>query len=216
MSRGKIRVAPEGRSDLWLADRDSLKEWILSSGFDTIHNFSSVGSAAIGADHSVDSVLCDIDRAARVAVLTGDAAAGNLGHSLSIIAPAGDGSGERLEMYDIGAVTVGDLEVVALSDVNDHGTGGDGGVSGTVVRGGDCLSTWVALAHAVDPVLVDLGAEFHKPVQGDASHKIIGWAAANALVQVGWLADDGSLCDDLGSEGGDMHQAVYVVVDPNG
>lgn len=105
-----ISVTPEGRDGVWVPDRDSLKAWITEQGFDAIHNFISAGPALIGADHDVESVLADIDRADRVGLLTGDAKKGNLNHALALIFidnPAGD---EHLEMYDIGELTEEHLE----------------------------------------------------------------------------------------------------------
>lgn len=108
----RIIVTPEGRDGLWLADRASLKAWIVAQGFDQIHNFCSSGPMVVGADHSVESVLTDIDAADRVAVLTGDAKRGNLGHALALVVPDGyHGLPERLEMYDLGDITVADLDV---------------------------------------------------------------------------------------------------------
>jgi hypothetical protein len=59
----------------------------------------------IGADHELASVLEDIDRAQRLAVLTGYAQRGNMGHALALIID------NKLEMYDIGELTEDDLEV---------------------------------------------------------------------------------------------------------
>lgn len=103
----KIKVTPEGRPDVWLPDRASLKEWILSKDLKRIHNFvTSVPTMVLGADHDVDSVLDDIDQADRLAVLVGDARRQNMNHALAVIMP-----GERLELFDIGEVTEDDLEV---------------------------------------------------------------------------------------------------------
>lgn len=110
----KIVVTPEGRPELWLAERSSLKAWIGAQGFEQIHNFGAIGAMCIGADHDVDSVLADIDAADRVALLMGDARKGNMGHALALIVPDGyKGLPERLEMYDIGDVTDDDLAVNA-------------------------------------------------------------------------------------------------------
>lgn len=59
----------------------------------------------IGADHSVESVLEDIDKAERVALVTGKQAGTNIGHELAII------FNNKLEVYDIGKITPEDLEV---------------------------------------------------------------------------------------------------------
>lgn len=106
-----ITVTPEGREGLWLADRESLKAWIEEQNFEHIHNFIASGALVVGADHEVPGVLADIDAAERVAVLTGEARMGNLGHALALIMPAGQGRPERLEMFDIGDVTEADLTI---------------------------------------------------------------------------------------------------------
>ena len=117
----EIAVTPEGREGVWLADRDSLKSWITEQGFEHIHNFVASGPLVIGADHSPESVLDDIDQADGVAILTGDAAKGNLGHALAIIAPPSHGLPQRLEMYDIGKITEADLSLPDPSRVVPNG-----------------------------------------------------------------------------------------------
>lgn len=95
-----IAVTPEGRPDVWIPDRASLKEWIVAKNFESIHNFkTSVPGMALGANHEVASVLSDIDAAERLALLTGEARLGNMNHALALIMP-----GERLELFDIGDV----------------------------------------------------------------------------------------------------------------
>lgn len=107
-----ISVTPEGREGLWLADRESLKAWIVAQEFEFIHNYGTAGPMLVGADHDVAGVLADIDTAERVAVLTGDARRGNMNHALALVVPEGyKGLPERLEMYDIGEVTEADLNV---------------------------------------------------------------------------------------------------------
>lgn len=107
----RIAVTPEGRDGIWIADRDSLKAWIVAQEFDEIHNMgTAVRGMIIGADHDVDGVLADIDSAEKVALMTGEMFTHNLRHALAIIAAPGNGLPERLEMYDIGEVTVDDLD----------------------------------------------------------------------------------------------------------
>lgn len=99
----KIKVKPEGRPDMWLVqDKESLVEFIRSKGLKEIHNFVQSGHTVIGADHSVDNVLKDIDKAERLAVITDPNA--NMGHAMAI-------ADVKLEMYDIGPITVDDLEI---------------------------------------------------------------------------------------------------------
>lgn len=98
-----IRVTPEGRPGVWLADKESLKAFIRSKGWKAIHNFRPTGALLLGADHGVESVLEDIDRAERVALLTDGAERHNVGHTLALIIQ------NRLECYDIGKITRDDL-----------------------------------------------------------------------------------------------------------
>ena len=100
-----IRVEPEGREGVWLAERTSLKDWIVAQHFEEIHTWVPVGGILLGAVHSVESVLADIDRASRIALVTsGDRAKS---HALRLILPAEPPvhADEHLEMYDIGEVT---------------------------------------------------------------------------------------------------------------
>lgn len=99
----KIKVKAEGRPDVWLVeDKASLKAFIKGKKLKTIHNFVQSGPMVIGADHSVKSVLEDIDAAERMAVFTDPNA--NMGHALAI-------ADVKLEMYDIGPVTLDDLDI---------------------------------------------------------------------------------------------------------
>lgn len=109
----KIAVTPEGREGIWLADRESLKAWIVAQNFEQIHNMgTAVAGMLLGADHEVEGVLTDIDRAERVAIMTGAMFKHNIGHALAVIMPPEqNGLPQRLEMYDVGEVKVEDLEV---------------------------------------------------------------------------------------------------------
>jgi hypothetical protein len=109
----KIHATPEGREGIYVPEKESLKAWIKEKKFKQIHNFIPSGSMMIGADHDVASVLADIDSATRLAILTGDHANGNMGHALSLIFGDYDkGEKEHLEVYDIGRVEEGEIEVV--------------------------------------------------------------------------------------------------------
>lgn len=101
----KIKVTPEGRDGVWLPEKESLKAWIVDMNFDSIHNFVASGPMMIGANHEVESVLDDIDRGERLAVMTGETRRQNMNHALAII------TNEKLEVYDIGELTEEDLEV---------------------------------------------------------------------------------------------------------
>lgn len=97
----KIKVQREGRENMWIPEKRSLKSFIKSKHFETIHNFIPTGIAILGADHSVDSVLNDIDNADRIAIFTDTYM--NMGHSMALI------RNEKLECYDIGKITDDDL-----------------------------------------------------------------------------------------------------------
>ena|ERR1035437_4969623 len=106
----KIKVKPEGRKNMWEAEKTSLKEFIKSRKLKTIHNFIPSGMMILGADHEVKSVLADIDRSSRNAVFTDDTL--NMGHSMALI--FGDykkGDKEKLECYNIGEIKLDDLEI---------------------------------------------------------------------------------------------------------
>ncbi len=96
----KIKVKPEGRPNAWIPEKESLKAFIKAKKFKEIHNFIPTRGMMIGANHSVKSVLKDIDNADRLAVFTDDS---NMKHALAIILS------EKLEIYDIGKITKKDL-----------------------------------------------------------------------------------------------------------
>ena len=99
----KIKVKKEGREGIYIPEKDSLKDFIKSKKLKSIHNFIPNGNVFLGADHEVESVIDDIDRAERLGILVGNMA--NMGHCLSLI------SNERLECYDIGKITEKDLDI---------------------------------------------------------------------------------------------------------
>ena len=101
----KIRVTPEGRDGIFLVEKDDLKTFIKNRKLETIHNFVGGGPFMIGADHSIESVMEELGGAERLALLTGRAKQGNMGHALALVI------GEKLEMYDIGDLTEDDLLV---------------------------------------------------------------------------------------------------------
>ena len=106
----EIKVKPEGRKNMWIPERESVKAFIKSRKLKKIHNFIPTSSMMLGADHDVESVFKDIDTASRLAVFTDPNA--NMGHSLALI--FGDhkkGDTEKLEMYDIGKITKEDLQL---------------------------------------------------------------------------------------------------------
>jgi len=92
----KIKVKPEGREDIWIPEKESLKKYIRAKRFTSIHNIIPDGNIMFGADHEVNSVFRDIDRADEIAIFTDKSF--NDGHSLALIYK------NRLEIYDIGEI----------------------------------------------------------------------------------------------------------------
>ena len=105
----KLKVTAEGRKNIWLPEKESLKEFIKSRNLEAIHNFRGGSSLIIGADHDVESVLEDIDRAERLAVFTDNS---NMGHSMALIIQ------NMVECYDIGKVTEEDLVKGVVQSIN--------------------------------------------------------------------------------------------------
>lgn len=106
----KLKVKPEGRKDMWVPEKESLKSFIRARKLKKIHNFIPSGFMMIGADHDVKSVLADVDRSSRAAVFTENQ---NMGHSLALIfGKAENGDKEELEFYDIGKITKEDLQIL--------------------------------------------------------------------------------------------------------
>lgn len=100
----KIIVTPEGRENIYVvADRESLKEYIKGLGLEKIHNFVQTGNIFLGADHSIDSVLSDVDKADRLAVFTDPLT--NMKHSLALVI------NNKLECFDVGEITKENLSV---------------------------------------------------------------------------------------------------------
>ena len=102
----KIKVKKEGREGVYLVEKEEIKKYLKNEGYEMIHNYPApTGGMLIGADHSLESVLEDIDKSERIAILTGSAGLNNMGHSLSVIIE------NKLELFDIGEITEKDLEI---------------------------------------------------------------------------------------------------------
>lgn len=101
----KILCKPEGRDEIYLPDKASLIAWIKEQNFTEIHNIMDGGMVKIGADHSMESVIQDIEDSDRIAILIGEARKKNLEHSLAII------TDNKLEVYDLGEITMDDIEL---------------------------------------------------------------------------------------------------------
>lgn len=99
----KIKCKKEGRIDIYIPEKESLKEFIKLQKFEKIHNFIPSGMLILGANHEVESVLKDIDKAEKLAVFTDKLA--NMGHSLALI------KNNKLECYDIGEIKKENIEL---------------------------------------------------------------------------------------------------------
>jgi hypothetical protein len=100
----KIKASKTATKDIFTPDKESLKTFIRSKGFKVFHNFQGNTGIILGADHDVESVLSDIDKAERVAIFTNPNY--NMGHSLSLIL------NNKLECYDIGIIKETFIEVI--------------------------------------------------------------------------------------------------------
>lgn len=106
----KLIVTPEGRPDIWLPTKESLLAFISSKSFEQIHCFLPVsrGMVTLGADWDVPAVIAEIENPdARVAVFTDQNT--NMGHSLALTTS----KPPELKCFDIGPITLADLEVQA-------------------------------------------------------------------------------------------------------
>ncbi len=101
----KIKVKPEGRDGVYLCEKEEAIKYVKSFPEEQIHNFITSGLALLGAGWKKDSVIKEINRSERVAILTGDALKQNFRHSLSVI------SNNKLYLFDIGEITDKDLEI---------------------------------------------------------------------------------------------------------
>ncbi len=102
----KIKVKPEGRDGVWIADKDSVIDFIMNYEHKQIHNFLPNGGMMLGCDLSKREVLKQVKYAERLAILTGDSLNGNMRHALSVIVE------NKLSIFDIGEITESDLLVV--------------------------------------------------------------------------------------------------------
>jgi hypothetical protein len=104
VSMNRIKVTPEGRPGLWLADVPSLAAWIEAKNFETIHCFIPSGPIITGADWEPSAVLTSLEIADRVAVATGTAWRENMAHAVAAVLPADGRLPERLHLYDVGEI----------------------------------------------------------------------------------------------------------------
>lgn len=101
----KIKVKPEGRKDVYIPEKESLKKWIRSKKFKQIHNFIPGGMMIVGADHDVKGVLEDIENSELLVLCILSNHNAQMGHELSVI------RNNKLEVYDIGRLTEEDLDL---------------------------------------------------------------------------------------------------------
>jgi hypothetical protein len=99
----KIKAKEEGRKGIYIPEKQSLIEYIKGLNLEQIHNFIPSGMMMLGTDHSVESVMSDIENGDRLAIFTDGSA--NMGHSLAII------KNEKLECYDIGKISIDNIDL---------------------------------------------------------------------------------------------------------
>lgn len=110
----KIKVKPEGREGIFTVEKKDIIEWLKQYPEDEIHNFSPLSNIAIGAGWDKEDVIETIESSNRIAILTGKHKRSNLNHALSVVTSV------RLDMFDIGDITLDDLEIIT-----DKGDGND-------------------------------------------------------------------------------------------
>jgi len=100
----KLKVKSEGRKNIYLPEKAGLKTFIRARKLKNIHHFfGSPGPFIIGANHTLASVIKDIDKADRIAIFTDITM--NMGHSMAIIID------EVLNAFDIGSISKEELEI---------------------------------------------------------------------------------------------------------
>jgi len=102
----KIIAAPEGRQGIYIVDQQVMAAWLAEYPEESIHNFLPSSRMMMGADWDKQSVIDEVLKADRVAVLTGAAARRNMRHALSVV------SGPRLAIFDIGEITDADIDLI--------------------------------------------------------------------------------------------------------
>ena len=100
----RIKVTPEGRKGVWLADQDSVVEFLENLKLSKIHSFIT-GPMMFGADCKKEFAIDAVKKSDKLAVLTGSALQNNMRHALSVI------TNNKLEMFDIGEIREDDLIV---------------------------------------------------------------------------------------------------------
>lgn len=104
----QILAKKEGRKGVWLVEKENIIAWLAEQDMEAIHNFIPKNRLFIGADWDKEEVIQKINISERVAVLTGEAKANNLGHALSVI------ENNELYIFDIGDITDSDIKDVDM------------------------------------------------------------------------------------------------------
>ena len=100
----KIKATPEGRDGVWNVGKADILDWLKQYPENLIHNFIPNGSLMLGCDYTKESVVDEINKSERIAILTGDSLKVNMNHSLSVIVD------NKLTIFDIGEITDADIE----------------------------------------------------------------------------------------------------------
>lgn len=107
MLSDKLRVTPEGRTNIFLVERAEIIRYIVTRDVSRFHCRSDINSRIdSGCDMNRREVVDMIAVADRIAVTTGDAYLNNYRHALSVI------KGNELYLFDIGMFNGENLEVI--------------------------------------------------------------------------------------------------------
>lgn len=101
----RIKVYKEGREGVYIVSQKDIINFLEDSDLEEIHCNLNGNSIIIGADWEKDSVIEEIKKTDKLAILTGKARINNMGHSLAVI------SNNILKMFDIGQITENDLDI---------------------------------------------------------------------------------------------------------
>lgn len=101
----KIRVVAEGREGVWLAEKESVVGFLKNYKEEIHHMNTALKGIIIGADWDRGSVIENVEKANKVAIMTGEAFKHNMRHALAVVS-------DELDIFDIGDVTKEQLEIV--------------------------------------------------------------------------------------------------------
>ena len=112
MRATRMRVTPEGRTDLWLVTPDEVVTWLEANKTEELawHSMIPTNGMLLGADWNHDAVI-DLVRKPGVRLAINTDIASCMRHQLAI---ADDDEG-RLTVFDIGEITRTDITVLTTT-----------------------------------------------------------------------------------------------------